>query len=210
MSVAQHEPESVVGSPEPIELHHRRTEGVLLKRTAAGDRDACAALYDLLGPTVYGMACRIVREPALAEEVTQDVFLTVWQSAPSFDSSRGTARTWILTLTHRRAVDVVRREQAQRDRTARSATLDGHEPFDEVADEVLARAETWAAQEQVSRAMSSLTPLQRRSITLAYFEGLTYTQVAERLSIPLSTAKSRIRGGLRRMAVELSGPGAPG
>jgi RNA polymerase sigma-70 factor, ECF subfamily len=187
-------------------LPPRRTEGVLLKRVAAGDRDAFGALYDSLAPAVHGVACRVVREPALAEEVTQDVFLTVWQKAPTFDPAQGSARTWVLTLAHRRAVDIVRREQSLRDRAARSAALGIGQPFDQVAEEVLDRAAARSAGEQVGRALGSLTPLQRRTITLAYFEGLTYPQVAEQLSIPLSTAKTRIRDGLRRMALELSTP----
>lgn len=187
-------------------LAPRRTEGVLLKRVATGDKDAFGALYDCLASAVHGVALRVVRDPSLAEEVTQDVFLTVWQKAPSFDPSMGTARTWVLTLTHRRAVDVVRREQSLRDRTARAGAMQVEHPFDQVADEVLTRASTQAASEQVVRAMGSLTPLQRRTIALAYFEGLTYPQVADRLAIPLSTAKTRIRDGLRRMAVTLATP----
>ncbi len=181
-------------------------QGALVERVAAGDRDAFAELYDLLAPAVHGVALRVLRDPSLAEEVTQDVFLTVWQKASFFDPSRGSARTWVLTFTHRRAVDVVRREQSLRDRTARSAALGSRHAFDEVADEVLARADLESAGEKVGRALESLTPLQRRTITLAYFEGHTYAQVAEQLSIPLSTAKTRIRDGLRRMARELGEP----
>jgi RNA polymerase sigma-70 factor (ECF subfamily) len=211
MSVAERDPEQSspvppVVSPRVAAVAPRRTEGALLRRVATGDRDAFGALYDSLAPAVHGLAVRIVRSPALAEEVTQDVFLAVWQQAPSFDPSLGAARTWVLTLAHRRAVDAVRREQSQRDRNARSASLGYQHPFDQVAEEVLARAATASASEQVGRALGSLTPLQRKTIALAYYEGLTYPQVAARLAIPLSTAKTRIRDGLRRWAVELAGP----
>ena len=207
MSVAERDQEQLPSpAAEVTMLAPRRTEGVLLRRVASGDRDAFGALYDSLAPAVHGVAVRVVRNPALAEEVTQDVFLAVWQQAASFDASLGSARTWVLTLAHRRAVDVVRREQSQRDRNDRSAALGQQHPFDQVVDEVMARAATHSASEQVTRALASLTPLQRKTIALAYYEGLTYSQVAERLAIPLSTAKTRIRDGLRRMAVELAVP----
>ena len=207
MSVAEQDPNHTApGAPSVTMLAERRTDGALLRRVASGDRDAFGALYDGLAPAVHGVALRVVREPALAEEVTQDVFLTVWQKAPSYDPALGSARTWVLTLAHRRAVDVVRREQSLRDRSARSATLEHQHPFDQVAEEVLSRAATRSAGDQVGRALGSLTPLQRKTIALAYFEGLTYSQVAERLGIPLSTAKTRIRDGLRRMARELTAP----
>lgn len=207
MSVAEQGQEQLAQPATPVDmLTPRRTDGALLKRVAVGDRDAFGVLYDSLAPAVHGLACRVVRDPSLAEEVTQDVFLMVWQQSPGFDPGRGSARTWVLTLAHRRAVDVVRREQSLRDRTARAGTLEREHPFDEVADAVLTRASSRSASEQVSRAMVALTPLQRKTIALAYFEGLTYPQVAERLAIPLSTAKSRIRDGLRRMAVTLGTP----
>lgn len=199
-------PTAPVGQSVPSLVGPRRTDGVLLKRVAAGDRDAFGALYDSLAPAVHGTATRVVRSPALADEVTQEVFLAVWQQAPSFDPALGTARTWVLTLAHRRAVDAVRREQSQRDRNTRSAASSHQHPFDQVAEEVLARAATESASKQVGRALGSLTPLQRKTIALAYYEGLTYSEVAERLAIPLSTAKTRIRDGLRRMASELGAP----
>jgi RNA polymerase sigma-70 factor (ECF subfamily) len=186
----------------------RDAEIDLLERVGLGDQDAFAVLYDRLSPVVHGVALRVLRDPSLAEEVAQDVFLTVWQKAPSFSAERGSARTWVLTLTHRRAVDIVRREQSQRDRTARASALEAQHTHDEVAEEVLDKLSTELAGTQVSRAMDSLTPLQRTTIALAYYEGLTYSQVAEQLSIPLSTAKTRIRDGLRRMASTLATPAA--
>ncbi len=210
---AQRGPSTAAESPTPgvTELPATGTSPTesgaeLIQQVALGDREAFAAAYDLFAPAVHGVALRVLRDPSLAEEVTQDVFLTVWQKAASFDPSRGSVRTWALTFTHRRAVDVVRREQSLRDRTARSAALGSRHVFDEVADEVLERDATESAGRQVDLALASLTPLQRRTITMAYFDGLTYAQVAEQLSIPLSTAKTRIRDGLRRMARELGEP----
>ena len=204
--VEQDRAHPMAATPRVAPLPSRDAEVDLLEKVGIGDRDAFAALYDRLGPAVHGVALRVLRDPSLAEEVAQDVFLTVWQKAPSFAADRGSARTWVLTLAHRRAVDVVRREQSHRDRTARASTLESQHTHDVVAEEVLDRASTETAAVEVARALSALTPLQRRSIALAYYEGLTYSQVAEQLSIPLSTAKSRIRDGLRRMAKEIAAP----
>lgn len=184
-----------------------RTRGVddaLLRHVATGDRDAFAALYERHAAAVYGLACRVVRSPALAEEVTQDVFLAVWTQAPGFDRSRGSARTWILTITHRRAVDAVRREQAARNRDAKVATLAAELPTDVVGDRVVEQAAARFRDERLGQAMTSLTELQRGAVELAYFGGLTYAQVAEQLRVPVPTAKSRIRDGLRRLATQLA------
>lgn len=176
---------------------------VLLERIALGDRDAFEALYDNLAPSVHGLVCRVLRSPALAEEATQEVFLTVWRKAASFDRSRGGARTWILTIAHRRAVDVVRHEQSRRDWLAQAATADVQRATDVVSEQVLERASAREASDQVSFALGALTELQRTAVELAYFDGLTYVQVAERLQIPVPTAKTRIRDGLRRMATQM-------
>ena len=175
-------------------------EDALVERIALGDREAFADVYDRLGPAVHGLACRVLRNPSLAEEVTQDVFLTVWLKAGAFDRSRGRSRTWILTIAHRRAVDVVRREQANRDRVARMTTMDEQRGTDVVSERVLERASARWAEERITVALGSLTHLQRTAVELAYFDGLTYVQVADHLRIPLPTAKSRIRDGLRRLA----------
>ena len=160
---------------------------------AAGDQKAFAILYDAIAPRAYGLIRRIVRDPALAEEVAQDALLEVWRTAPRYDEERGSAVGWILAIAHHRAVDRVRAEQAAADRERRSATVTV--PFDEVIAEVTARLE----HEAVRRCLRALTGIQREAILLAYYGGLTYQDVAERLGAALPTIKSRMRDGLIRL-----------
>ena len=167
----------------------------LLLRVARGDRDAFSQLYDLVAPRVLGVARRVVRDPAQAEEVAQEVLLEVWRLAARFEPERGGALTWVTTLAHRRAVDRVRSAQAAADREERSALRDHVPAYDVVAEEVEARVEV----EQVRRALDGLTPLQREAVTLAYYGGLTYREVAVVLDVPLGTVKTRLRDGLIRM-----------
>jgi RNA polymerase sigma-70 factor, ECF subfamily len=199
------------GTPPPrsgvTALKTRGIDDALLERVAGGDQDAFGALYDRVGATVHGLALRVVRDPSLAEEVTQEVFLAVWQQAARYDRSQSPARSWILTIAHRRAVDAVRREQSSRDRIGRAASMIPQRPVDVVSEEVIERATAIDGDRQLTRALASLTSLQRTAIELAYFEGLTYAQVAERLQIPVPTAKTRIRDGLRRLSVELTAVG---
>lgn len=196
-----HDPPLVLTSPPPaaVEASDDGTEGRLLERTATGDRAAFAAVYDQFAPLVFGIALRVVRDPAMAQEVTQDVFLTVWCTAAKFDRTRGSARAWVATIAHRRAVDVVRSEQASRNRVERAAPTMFHRAFDEVAETVVGRS----GDDEVKVALRSLTDLQRRAVELAYYQGLTHREVAEVLGVPLGTAKTRIRDGLRRLAAEL-------
>lgn len=175
----------------------------LLECVAAGDRAAFSQLYDRMAPAIFGLARRIVVDHAMAEEVTQDVLLAVWSKAPAFDPTRGSARAWILTIAHRRAVDVVRQEQSSRDRIQRVAAASVERPFDEVAESVADSQMRDSTVRDVSTAMATLTPLQRRAVELAYFKGCTYREVAEILDVPLGTAKTRIRDGLHRMAASL-------
>lgn len=168
----------------------------LLGGVAKGDQQAFAAVYDRLGAKVYGMVRRVLRDPAQSEEVTQEVLLEVWRSASRFDRSRGSATGWILTMAHRRAVDRVRSEQASRDRDERIAVRDsGEAAFDSVSETV----EIHLEQEQVRLALEDLTDLQREAITLAYYGGYTYREVAELLDTPLGTVKTRLRDGLIRL-----------
>lgn len=165
-----------------------------LVQVAAGDRDAFAGLYDELGGMVYGIVERVLRNRAMAEEVAQEVFLDVWRKAARFDPNRGSARSWVATLAHRRAVDRVRSEEAARARDDRSGRL---EPTDteEVADQVGDHLD----RERVRRALERLTPAQRQTIELAYFGGHSYRQVAVLLDMPEGTVKTRIRDGLIRL-----------
>lgn len=163
-------------------------------RVARGDGRAFEELYERLAPAVYGLALRVVRAPDLAQDVSQEVLVEVWRLAPRFDPARGSAVSWVLTMTHRRAVDRVRREEAQAGRTARAASL-----TDPAGDVVLAELERGWDAAVVRRALHDLTPVQREAITLAYFDGRTHQQVAAALGIPLGTAKTRIRDGLIRL-----------
>jgi RNA polymerase sigma-70 factor (ECF subfamily) len=166
---------------------------MLLRRVARGDQDAFEQVYEHVAGPVYGMVLRVVRDPAQSEEVAQEVLVDVWRTAPRFDPDRGSAMTWVMTLAHRRAVDRVRSAQAAAAREERVARLD--RDHDEVAEYVEARLE----REQVRRCLGSLTELQRESVTLAYYSGYTYREVAELLNVPVGTVKTRMRDGLIRM-----------
>ncbi|ALX04765.1 MULTISPECIES: ECF RNA polymerase sigma factor SigK [Aeromicrobium] len=175
----------------------------LLVRVARGDEAAFAALYDVLGATVFGMARRVIRDPARAEEVAQEVFLQVWQTAARFDPARGTAKSWVLTLAHRRAVDAVRHDQAA---TNRENSYDWSPGVDH--DQVLETVTIRLEHEQVRRCLEGLTELQREAVNLAYYQGYTYAEVAQVLGANPATVKTRMRDGLVRlrdcMGVEVS------
>lgn len=167
----------------------------LLKEVARGDQDAFAAVYDQVAGPVLGLVRSVLRDPAQSEEVTQEVLVEVWRTAAHFQPDRGSAMSWVMTFAHRRAVDRVRSAQAATDREQRAALLDQTPAFDEVTEAVEARLE----REQVRRCMRTLTELQRQSVTLAYYRGLTYREVAELLAQPLGTVKTRLRDGLIRL-----------
>jgi RNA polymerase sigma-70 factor (ECF subfamily) len=167
----------------------------LLRQVARGDEAAFRALYDQLAPRVFGLARRVVRDPAQAEEVAQEALVEVWRTASRFDQAKGSATSWILTITHRRAVDRVRAAQSGADRERRVAAASVETPYDDVVEEVTASLE----QQQVRRCLKGLTDLQREAITLAYYDGFTYREVADKLDAALPTIKSRMRDGLIRM-----------
>ena len=167
----------------------------LLRQVARGDDAAFAALYDKLSPRIFGLAKRVLRDPAQAEEMAQEVLIEVWRSANRFDPARGSGLSWVLTIAHRRTVDRVRSEQASADRTRRVASVSAQVPYDEVADRVQTRLE----RQQVRRCLDGLTDLQREAITMAYYGGHTYRQVADLLEIALPTIKTRMRDGLIRL-----------
>lgn len=168
----------------------------LLIRVGNGSQDDFAALYDNVSSMVYGIALRVVRDPARAQDVAQEAFMDVWRKAPTFDTDRGSAKGWIATIAHRRAVDIVRSEQASRTRNEKVAAGEPKQHYDVVADEIETAAEAGA----VRAALNGLSALQRQAIELAYFEGVTYREVAVRLGAPLGTVKTRMRDGLRRLA----------
>jgi RNA polymerase sigma-70 factor, ECF subfamily len=165
----------------------------LLGRVARGDEDAFEAVYDALAGPAYGLIRRVVRDRAQSEEVTQEVLLEVWRSASRFDAARGSAATWVMTIAHRRAIDRIRSTAAAAEREQKTA-----QPLvlsDEVAETVAANIDA----ERVRRCLGGLTELQRESITLAYYGGYTYSQVAALLHTALGTVKTRIRDGLIRL-----------
>lgn len=165
----------------------------LLRRVAQRDVDAFAMLYDQTRARVYGMVARVLRDPGYSEETTQDVYLQVWRSAAGYDPNAGSPLAWLLTLAHRRAVDRVRSEQAATQRESRYGASTVDPPVDHVADSVLLIDE----RQRVAECLGSLTEVQREAIHLAYYEGLTYVQVSERLAANLATIKSRMRDGIR-------------
>jgi RNA polymerase sigma-70 factor (ECF subfamily) len=167
----------------------------LLRAVGRGDDSAFARLYDLLSPRVFGLARRVLRDPAQAEEMAQEVLVEVWRTAPRFDPERGSGLSWVLTIAHRRTVDRVRSEQASADRLQKVAATSAQIPYDEVADKVGSRLE----RQQVRRCLDGLTELQREAITLAYYGGHTYREVSTLLAIALPTVKTRMRDGLIRL-----------
>jgi RNA polymerase sigma factor (sigma-70 family) len=180
------------------DLAHLSDEA-LVALTARGEETALAELYDRYGRPAYGLALRIVRDGSLAEDAVQDAFLAVWRSAARFVPERGSASTWILTMVHRRAVDLVRREDRRR-----------AEPLDEARLELAGGGDesAWARleRERVQAALRKLPDQQREALELAYYGGFTQSELAERLGQPLGTIKSRMFGGLARLRELLAEP----
>jgi len=175
------------------------TQDQLLARVAQGDQAAFAALYDQIAPRVLGLVRRLLRDHAQSEEVTQEIFLEIWQTATRYDSAKGGASTWIMTMAHRRAVDRVRASQSSRDRDTKIGIRDYDAAYDNVAETVQTRVE----HERVEKAMLRLTELQRQAVSLAYYGGYSHSEVATLLSVPIGTVKTRLRDGMIRLRDEL-------
>ncbi|MFB7711831.1 ECF RNA polymerase sigma factor SigK [Streptomyces sp. NPDC056105] len=169
--------------------------GALMKQIADGDERAFGQLYESVAGPVFGIVRAVVRDVAQSEEVTQEVLVEAWRHAADYRPERGSVMNWVLTLAHRRAVDRVRSVVASTAREERVAARERLPEFDVTQAEVEARQE----REDVVRCLRTLTDLQRESITLAYYQGLTYREVAERLSASLGTVKTRMRDGLIRL-----------
>ena len=186
----------------PRDLAHLSDEA-LVALVARSDEVALAELYDRFGRVAYGLARRILRDDALAEDAVQEGFLAAWRSAPRFVPERAKASTWLLTLVHRRAVDLVRREERRR-----TDMLDERAEIAEASSDeaVWLRYE----RERVQTALAHLPDQQREALELAYYGGFTQTELAERLGQPLGTIKSRMFTGLSRLRELLTEPEAEG
>ncbi|MBE0011106.1 ECF RNA polymerase sigma factor SigK [Arthrobacter sp. AET 35A] len=188
-------------SPGRFSTDHTRL-AEMLYRISEGDKEAFTDFYHRTARKVYNLARRVIVDAEIAQETTQDIYLIVWQEAHRYNPTLGTPTGWLMTITHRRAVDRVRAEQSSTNRVARWAT-DNHTPdYDSVAETAANRAETLS----VIKCLEDLSPLQRESLGLAYYRSMTYYQVSEYLSIPLSTVKTRIRDGLKNLRKCLEGP----
>jgi RNA polymerase sigma-70 factor (ECF subfamily) len=183
------------GAPSREGAPEARALADLLARSARGDTEAFARFYDATSARAYGLALRVVRDPAQAEEVTQEVFLDVWRQSGRYDATRGSAMGWLLTIVHRKAVDRVRSAEASTRRDTayhQGATTVDHDTTAEAAEASLEA-------HRVRGALRTLTEVQREALELAYFGGYTHTEVAKMLDLPVGTAKTRIRDGLIRL-----------
>ncbi|MGI8458515.1 MAG: ECF RNA polymerase sigma factor SigK [Propionibacteriaceae bacterium] len=164
----------------------------LIEASARGHEDAFATLYDKTKARVYGLVVRVLRSPDHAAEVTQEVYVEIWRQSTRYDRSKGSALAWMTTMAHRRAIDRVRSVSSETARDERYAIKEGGREVDEVWEKV----EQGLENERVHEGLAGLTTIQREALTLAYFGGLTQTQVASKLQVPLGTVKTRMRDGL--------------
>lgn len=173
----------------------------LLQQVALGDENAFALLYDRYGKAAYSLAYRILGDAHSAEDVVQDVFLNIWRAASSFDSRRGQARTWVLSMTHHRAIDVLRRRRG----------MPSLNMSHEMEQRVTEAGTVWQGvlenlnQQAVEQALGQIPEEQRQAIKMAYFDGYTHREISEMTRQPLGTVKSRIRIGMDKLRVILKG-----
>jgi RNA polymerase sigma factor (sigma-70 family) len=171
-------------------------DGQLVQLVAERDADALEVLYDRYGKVAYSLARRILTDEVLAQDVVQEVFLSLWRDAHRFDAGRGTLATYLLSMTHHRAVDVVRREEnLRRRRTSDEVLAFRPDPAPGVEDE----AEAAERRSEVRAALAQLPPAQREALTLAYFGGYTQREVATLVGVPLGTVKTRMAAGMRKL-----------
>jgi RNA polymerase sigma-70 factor (ECF subfamily) len=179
--------------PDATAQRHPHETGLLLRACGGGDRAAFRRLYELWGARVHGIALRITRQPSLAADATHDAFVQVWQRAARFDPARGSPESWLVSLVRYRALDIVRN---------RAREVGGYEPADEpdtTTPDALAALLESAEGAALQRCLDDLDPDRRRLILLAYIDGLSHGELAERLRLPLGTVKSWIRRGLRAL-----------
>ena len=193
---APHRPASVRQDGWALPRHTHLSDEALIALVARGDDSALGELYDRVGRVAYGIAHRILRDERLAEDAVQEGFLAVWRSAASFRAERAKASTWIVTLVHRRAVDIVRREERRRTESLDADALpDAPDPSGSAEDEAWLGFE----RDRVLAAIRTLPDAQRETIELAYYGGYSQSELAERLGVPLGTIKSRMFAGLARL-----------
>lgn len=170
----------------------------LHRRLATGDSEAFEELYRRYSPSAYGLALRVTGQDSLAQEVVHDAFLALWRAPEAFDASRGSFRTFFLSLVHHRAVDTVRREERLRKRAERQSNLEPREDED-VAEDVVENAYLSTRRKEIREALQTLPPDQRRVVELAYFGGYTQARIAEELGIPVGTVKTRTLAAMRKL-----------
>jgi RNA polymerase sigma-70 factor (ECF subfamily) len=185
-------------------MQPKEEDVVLMRRIGQGDQQALAGLYDRYAAVALGVATRICGSRAMAEDVVQEAFLSIWRRPGSYTSSRGTVSSYVFAAVHNKAVDAIRHEQSMR---RREQAVTGDEPEEPVGDKIVEEAWILARRVQVRAALDRLSPTQREALQMAYFEGVTYAGVAEKLGIPLGTAKTRIRDGMIRLRDLLSESG---
>lgn len=183
---------------EPVLSEDERL-ATLMQRTARGDQDAFAEIYDALSGPVYGLVRRVLRDPAQSQEVAQEVMVEIWRQATRFDSAKGSVKGYVLTVAHRRAIDRVRSAQSSTDREMRVGRSSVERDYDQVSEAVEHKMEV----QQVRRALGVLTILQREAVQLAYYGGYTHREVSDLLGVPLGTVKTRLRDGLIRLRDEM-------
>ena len=184
-------------------------DAALLRRIRSGDRTAIDDLYERFRRPAFALARRILADEALAEDVLQEVFLSVWRDPSAYDRARGSFSSWLLAVVHHKAVDAVRREESQRRRqTLAQEDLALDEPG--AARDVEEEAWTRVVAEQVRKALGGLSAPQREALTLAYYGGYTQREVAALTGTPLGTVKTRMLAGMRRLKTELGDVGGTG
>jgi RNA polymerase sigma-70 factor (ECF subfamily) len=175
--------------------HAHLSDEALVALVARGDEDALAELYDRVSRVAYGLALRVLRDERHAEDAVQEAFLQVWRSAATFRAERAKASTWILTLVHRRAVDLVRREERRQADPLTDGTAEAAQATEQTEEAAWLRFE----RERVQTALKQLPDVQREALELAYYGGFSQSELADRLGVPLGTIKSRMFAGLARL-----------
>jgi RNA polymerase sigma-70 factor (ECF subfamily) len=175
----------------------------LVRQVRSGEEEAFRALFRRYGPLAKGLAYRVVRQPSMAEEIVQETFLALWRDPASYREDRGSFRAWLLAAVHHRAVDMVRREEAQRRRSQELQRAAAH--AEDIAESVAERVDLAETRERVREALEDIPAAQRQILELMYFGGKTQSDIAEELGVPLGTVKSRTLLGMRRLRLLLGG-----